>query len=149
MYRTRALQYRPACPSSSSPTAPARSTPPKTASKASDAPLSSAPAASKSTSTARSTAPPRAAAPAALPDGLPIALEIKHAPATAAGIAAVRRRGLEGRALIWSPHAAAVRYAARAAPRIQSSLLRDARSPAGVRRFLDDTARDGPRGGAL
>jgi len=82
----------------------------------------------------------------ALPDGLLIALEIKHASATAAVIAAVRRRGLEGRALIWSPHAAAVRYAARAAPEIESSLLRDVRSPAGLRRFLDDAVRYGARG---
>jgi len=82
----------------------------------------------------------------ALPDGLLIALEIKHASATAAVIAAVRRRGLEGRALIWSPHAAAVRHASGAAPEIESSLLRDVRSPAGLRRFLDDAVRYGARG---
>jgi len=82
----------------------------------------------------------------ALPDGLLIALEMKHASATAAAIAEVRRLGLQGRALIWSPHAAAVRYAARAAPEIESSLLSDARSPAGLRRFLDDAVRYGARG---
>src|SRR3990172_234553 len=71
--------------------------------------------------------PSLAAALDALPDGLLIALEIKHASATASAIAEVRRRGLEGRALIWSPHAAAVRHAARAAPQIEPSLLRDAR----------------------
>jgi glycerophosphoryl diester phosphodiesterase len=81
----------------------------------------------------------------ALPDGLLIALEVKHASATAAVIAEVRRRGLECRALIWSPQAAAVRHAA-AAPEIESSLLRDARSPAGLRRFLGDAVRYGARG---
>jgi len=90
--------------------------------------------------------PSLAAALDALPAGLLIALEIKHASATAAAIAEVRRRGLEGRALIWSPHAAAVRLAARVAPEIESSLLRDARSPAGLRRFLDDAVRYGARG---
>ena len=90
--------------------------------------------------------PSLAAALDALPDGLLIALEMKHASATAAAIAEVRRRGLESRALIWSPHAAAVRYAARAAPEIEPSLLRDARSPAGLRRFLDDAVRYGARG---
>ena len=45
--------------------------------------------------------PSLAAALDALPAGLLIALEIKHASATAAVIAAVRSRGLEGRALIW------------------------------------------------
>src|SRR3972149_4257546 len=94
-------------------------------------------------------APSLAQALDALPDGLLIALEIKHASATAAVIAAVRRRGLEGRALIWSPHAAAARYAARAAPEIESSLLRDVRSPAGLRRFLDDAVRYGARGGSV
>src|SRR3990172_6874256 len=48
-------------------------------------------------------APSLAEALDALPDGLLIALEIKHASATAAVIAAVRRRGLEGRAPIRSP----------------------------------------------
>ena len=90
--------------------------------------------------------PSLAAALDTLPDRLLIALEIKHASATAAAIAEVRRRGLERRALIWSPHAAAVRYATRAAPEIESSLLRDARSLAGLRRFLDDAVRYGARG---
>ena len=90
--------------------------------------------------------PSLAAALDALPDGLLIALEIKHASATAAAIAEVRRRGLESRALIWSPHAAAVRYAARTAPEVEPSLLRDARSPKGLRRFLDDAVRYGARG---
>ena len=58
----------------------------------------------------------------------------------------MRRRGLERRALIWSPHAAAVRHAAGAAPEIGSSLLRDVRSPAGLRRFLDDAVAYGARG---
>jgi glycerophosphoryl diester phosphodiesterase len=82
----------------------------------------------------------------ALPDGLLIALEVKHVSATAAVIAEVRRRGLESRALVWSPHAAAVRRATAAAPEIESSLLRDARSPAGLRRFLDDAVSYGARG---
>ena len=66
--------------------------------------------------------------------------------ATGAVIAALRRRGLESRAVIWSPHAAAVRQAAAAAPEIGSSLLRDVRSPAGLRRFLDDALAYGARG---
>ncbi|HEU5321824.1 MAG TPA: glycerophosphodiester phosphodiesterase, partial [Methylomirabilota bacterium] len=82
----------------------------------------------------------------ALPGGMVIALELKHASAAAPTLAEVRRRGLESRTLVWSSHAAAVRYVARKAPEIEASLLRDARSPAGIRRFLDDAAAGGARG---
>ncbi len=83
---------------------------------------------------------------AALPAGLTVAIDIKHASAAAATLAEVRRQRLEGRTLLWSKHASAVRYTAGAAPEIESSLLRDVRWAAALRRFLDDAIRLGARG---
>lgn len=90
--------------------------------------------------------PTLAEALAALPASLTVAIDIKHGPAAAATLTEVRRQRLESRTLLWSQHASAVRYAAAAAPEIESSLLRDVRWAAGLRRFLDDAVRFGARG---
>jgi glycerophosphoryl diester phosphodiesterase len=90
--------------------------------------------------------PTLAEALAALPAGLIVAIDIKHASAAAATLAEVRRQRLEDRTLLWSMHASAVRYTTAAAPEIESSLLRDVRWAARLRRFLDDAVRFGARG---
>jgi glycerophosphoryl diester phosphodiesterase len=90
--------------------------------------------------------PTLAEALAALPRGLMVAIDIKHASAAAATLAEVRRQRLESRSLLWSQHTSAVRYTVGAAPEIESSLLRDVRTPTGLRRFLDDAVRLGARG---
>jgi glycerophosphoryl diester phosphodiesterase len=90
--------------------------------------------------------PTLAEALAALPPGLTVAIDIKHASAAAATLAEVRRQCLEDRTLLWSMHASAVRYTAAAAAEIESSLLRDVRCASRLRRFLDDAVRLGARG---
>ena len=90
--------------------------------------------------------PSLAEALAALPPGLKVAIDIKHASAAAATLAEVRRQRLQGRTLLWSMHPRAVRYTAREAPEIESSLLRDVRWAVRLRRFLDDAVRYGARG---
>ncbi len=87
------------------------------------------------------TVPSLAEALAALPPSLGVAIDIKHASAAAATLAEVRRQGLEARALLWSMHGRAVRYAVREAPEIESALLRDVRLSCRLRRFLDDAVR--------
>ncbi len=57
--------------------------------------------------------PTLAEALAALPPGLTVAIEIKHASAAAATLAEVRRQRLESRTLLWSMHGKAVRHTAR------------------------------------
>lgn len=90
--------------------------------------------------------PTLAEALAALPPGLLIAIDLKHASAAPAALAEVRRSGLHDRALLWSMHPRAVRYTAREAPEIESALLRDVRLKFRLRRFLDDAVRYGARG---
>ena len=62
---------------------------------------------------------------AALPETLSIAIEVKDSAASAATLRAVRRHGLDSRVLFWSYREQAVRYFAREAPEIETSLLRD------------------------
>lgn len=84
---------------------------------------------------------------AALPAGLIVAIEIKHASAAAATLAEVRRQGLESRALLWTKHVSALRLTVGQAPEIESSLLRGNVSWAGgIRRLLDDAVRLGVGG---
>lgn len=90
--------------------------------------------------------PSLAEALAAVPEGLFVAIDIKHASAARATLAEVRRQHMEDQTLLWSKHAAVVRYTAHEAPDIESSLLRDALSPTALRRFLGDAARLGARG---
>lgn len=82
----------------------------------------------------------------ALSPGLKLAIEIKHGSATEATLAEVRRRGMADQVLIWSDSDATVRRAVREVPQVEVSLLRSARSPEGLRRFLDDARRFGARG---
>jgi glycerophosphoryl diester phosphodiesterase len=82
----------------------------------------------------------------ALPAGLIVAIDIKHASAAPVTLAEVRRQRLESRTLLWSKQISAIRYTAREAPEIESSLLRDALTPRSLQRFLDDAQRSGARG---
>ncbi|MCH7998179.1 MAG: glycerophosphodiester phosphodiesterase [Chloroflexi bacterium] len=83
---------------------------------------------------------------AALPPGLTIAIEIKHASAAAATLAEVRRQRLQSRTLLWSMHGKAVRHTAAQAPDIETALLRSVRWAGRLRRFLDDAVRFGAGG---
>ena len=84
---------------------------------------------------------------AALPAGLIVAIEIKHASAAAATLAEVRRQGLESRALLWTKHVSALRLTVGQAPEIESSLLRgNVAWAGGIRRLLDDAVRLGVGG---
>ena len=82
----------------------------------------------------------------ALPPGLTMTIDIKHASAAGATLAEVRGQGLEDRVLLWSKHASAVRLAVEQAPDIESSLLRDLWWFRGGRRPLDDAVRVGAGG---
>lgn len=89
--------------------------------------------------------PTLAEALAALPLDVLVAIDVKHASATRAVLAAVHAQRLESRAMVWSERSHAVRTAARDAPAVEVALLRDARAPAAVQRFLDDAVRLGAR----
>lgn len=82
----------------------------------------------------------------ALPPGLRIALDVKHASAAAATLAEVRRLGVSDRVLLWSSHRSAVRRLAAAAPDIEVSLLCDRVAMEARRRLLDDVVALGARG---
>lgn len=90
--------------------------------------------------------PSLADAIAALPDGVSMALDIKDRGAAPAAVAEVRRAGAEGRALLWSQHEEAVRWCARHAPEMETSLLRDAMTDDAEQRFLDDAVAFGAKG---
>jgi glycerophosphoryl diester phosphodiesterase len=82
----------------------------------------------------------------ALPEPLFMAIEVKDAAASAATLRAVRKHGLESRVLFWSYREAAVRYFAKEAPQVETSLLRDPTDPEGLTRFLADARDFGARG---
>jgi len=87
------------------------------------------------------------AALAALPAGLSIAIDVKHASATDRVVAEVLRGSeVASRVMVWSGRAKAVRVAARALPGNEVSLSREATSRRALRRFLDDAVRLGARG---
>ncbi len=83
---------------------------------------------------------------AALPEGLSMAVEIKDATAVRRTLEVIRARQKESRVLMWSYREAAVRYFAKNAPEIESSLLRDDTDPDGLMRFLLDAVSFGARG---
>jgi glycerophosphoryl diester phosphodiesterase len=80
------------------------------------------------------------------PLSLSIAIEVKDAGASAATLRSVRKHKLESRVLFWSYREDAVRYFAKEAPEIESSLLRDPADPEGLARFLSDASGCGARG---
>jgi glycerophosphoryl diester phosphodiesterase len=82
----------------------------------------------------------------ALPPTLSIAIEVKDAGASATTLRAVRKHGLESRVRFWSYREPAVRYFAKEAPEIETSLLRDPTDPEGLARFLADASAYGARG---
>lgn len=83
---------------------------------------------------------------AALPESLSIAIEVKDAAAAPATLHLVRKHRLESRVLFWSYRERAVRYFAKEAPEIETSLLRDPTDPVGLARYLDDAIAFGARG---
>ena len=86
---------------------------------------------------------------AALPEGLGVAVDLKDAGAGPAALAEVRRRGLDGRVLLWVRDPAAVRWLADHAPHIEHTLLRDSRTDDDHRRYLDDAIACGAGGVSL
>jgi glycerophosphoryl diester phosphodiesterase len=83
---------------------------------------------------------------ASLPDGLSMAVEIKDATAARRTLEVIRTQQKESRVLMWAYREAAVRYFAKHAPEIESSLLRDDTDPDGLMRFLLDAVSFGARG---
>jgi glycerophosphoryl diester phosphodiesterase len=83
---------------------------------------------------------------AALDPSMWMAIELKDAAAAAVTLRTLRKRGLESRVRIWSYREPAVRYFAKQAPEIETSLLRDPTDPEGLARFLSDATDFGARG---
>jgi glycerophosphoryl diester phosphodiesterase len=77
---------------------------------------------------------------------LSIAIEVKDAGASQATLRSVREHKLESRVLFWSYREGAVRYFAKEAPDVETSLLRDPTDPEGLSRFLADAGDYGARG---
>lgn len=82
----------------------------------------------------------------ALPPGLFMAVEVKDATAARRTLRLIREHGMERRVLLWSYRERAVRYFAREAPEIETSLLRDPIDPEGLTRFLHDALAYGAKG---
>jgi glycerophosphoryl diester phosphodiesterase len=82
----------------------------------------------------------------ALPDGLFLAIELKDAGAARPTLRLVRERGMERRVRFWSNQDRAIRYLAREAAEIETTLLRDDTDPEGLERFLKDADQMGARG---
>ncbi len=82
----------------------------------------------------------------ALPASLSLAIEIKDSTVARRTLQLVKERRMEGRILMWSYREKAVRYFAREAPEIESSLLRDDTDPEGLARLLSDARAWGARG---
>ncbi|MEX1007446.1 MAG: glycerophosphodiester phosphodiesterase [Acidimicrobiia bacterium] len=78
--------------------------------------------------------------------GLGVAIDIKDPTAGPAVVDAVRVANVESRVLLWSQHMDVVRFTARAAPDLESALLRDTRHPARHQEFLDGAVEVGARG---
>jgi glycerophosphoryl diester phosphodiesterase len=90
--------------------------------------------------------PTLAEALAALDGDLRMAIDVKDPAAADAVLSEVRNQHVAGRVLFWAKSAAAVALAAQWAPDIEGSLLRDARRPDEIRRFLADATSAGARG---
>ena len=80
--------------------------------------------------------PTLAEALAALDGDLRMAIDVKDPAAADAVLSEVRNQDAAGRVLFWAKSATAVALAAERAPDIEGSLLRDARRPDEIRRFL-------------
>jgi glycerophosphoryl diester phosphodiesterase len=92
------------------------------------------------------TVPTLAEALAALDGDLRLAIDVKDPAAADAVLSEVHNHNAAGRVLFWAKSATAVALAAERAPEIEGSLLRDARRPDEIRRFLADAANAGARG---
>lgn len=87
--------------------------------------------------------PTFAAALEALPDGLGMAVDIKHSSAANATLDEVVRQDKQDRVLLWSQHVGAATYLAEHATGIEVALLRDTFNERATEEFLDDAARIG------
>jgi glycerophosphoryl diester phosphodiesterase len=83
---------------------------------------------------------------AAVGSRMGLAIEVKDPRIVRGTLADVREAGMADRILIWSYSTRAVRWLVRHAPEIEVSLLRDTRTVAQDRRFLDDAAALGAGG---
>jgi glycerophosphoryl diester phosphodiesterase len=92
------------------------------------------------------TVPTLAEAIAALDGDLRMAIDVKDSAAADAVLSEVRNQQAEGRVLFWAKSVAAVALAAERAPEIEGSLLRDAKRPDALERFLADATGAGARG---
>lgn len=81
----------------------------------------------------------------ALPDGMLLAVDVKTPWAVAPLLREVKRWRLEERVLVWSASALAVRYAARAAPAVETAYLRDTTDAAGKLAFVEEARRLGAK----
>ena len=90
--------------------------------------------------------PTLAEALAALDGDLRMAIDVKDPAAADAVLSEVRNQAAAGRVLFWAKSATAVALAAERAPDIEGSLLRDARRPDEIRRFLTDATSARARG---
>lgn len=75
-----------------------------------------------------------------------VAIDVKDPRAARVVLAEVLARNLEARAMFWAKSTRAVAYAVAHAPQVEPSLLRDARRPGSLKRFLDDANAAGARG---
>ena len=92
------------------------------------------------------TVPTLAEALAALGPSMKIAIDVKDPGVASAIVSEVRQHSMLQRALLWSQHETVVRVAAREAPQMEASLLRDTHSASELDRFLVDAARCGAGG---
>jgi glycerophosphoryl diester phosphodiesterase len=92
------------------------------------------------------TVPTFAEALGALEGDLRMAIDVKDPAAAGAVLSEVRDAGAESRVLFWAKSANAVAFAADQAPEIEAALLRDARRPAEIHRFMADAEQAGARG---
>ncbi len=73
----------------------------------------------------------------ALPASMLLAVDVKTPWAVGRLLREVRRRQMEPRVLFWCTGARAVQWVAKRAPEIETAYLNDARTPGGLRWFLD------------
>jgi glycerophosphoryl diester phosphodiesterase len=85
--------------------------------------------------------PTLAEALAALAEHQQVAIDVKDPAASDAVLTEVRNHRLEHRAKFWAKSTTAVAFAAGRSPDVERALLRDARRPDDVQRFLDDAGR--------
>lgn len=82
--------------------------------------------------------PTFAEALAALGDDLRVAIDLKDGDAADAALTEIANQGAQDKVMVWAKRADAVELARQRAPEIETALLRDAKHPGAITRFLDD-----------